>query len=308
MIFFPQRLQTRLLHYALPSMATAGFMTLYEIVNNVVFPDTNLWQSHAATILLTSMLAAPVAYIASRKYRRLYEHVRREIASRRSLVEHLGHLMKHANDIILLTDADWRIVDANHRALESYGYSLPELLQMHLPDLRTPKARKEFVQQMANLKDGDGSLGETVHQRKNGNTFPVEVSDRVISIGGIRCGLVIVRDITQHKARVQEMKRLTRLYATISQINQTIARVRSREQLFLDVCRITAEQGDFSLAWIGWLNPQTRDIVPLARAGTGQSCLDEIRVSANDRSLGSNFVDTCIREGKPCILNNFSSE
>src|ERR1035437_547776 len=70
----------------------------------------------------------------------------------------------------------------------------------------------------------------------------------------------------KHKAEV-EIRRLNRLYATLSQVNQCIVRARSREELFPKVCQIALEFGHFKTAWIGLLDAATGALIPIAKAG-----------------------------------------
>ena len=123
-----------------------------------------------------------------------------------AMAQRIELLMKNANDIILLTDKDWKILEANDRAVESYGYSRAELLRMRLTDLRAPEAHEDSSQQVWRLERDSTAMFETVHRRKDGTTFPVESSDRFVEVGGVRCGLAIIRDITQRK-EAQELAR-----------------------------------------------------------------------------------------------------
>ena len=54
--------------------------------------------------------------------------------------------------------------------------------------------------------DTEGILFETVHQRKDGRTFPVEVSSQGATIGGTRTLISVIRDITERK-RLEEKRR-----------------------------------------------------------------------------------------------------
>jgi PAS domain S-box-containing protein len=51
-----------------------------------------------------------------------------------------------------------------------------------------------------------GILFETTHRRKDGSTFPVEVSSQGATIGGVRALISIVRDITERKQIEQELQ------------------------------------------------------------------------------------------------------
>ena len=55
----------------------------------------------------------------------------------------------------------------------------------------------------------------------------------------------------KHRAE-EEIRRLNRLYATLSAVSQTVVRCRSRQQLLERICRIAVEVGQFRAAWVGW--------------------------------------------------------
>ncbi|MGY6275487.1 EAL domain-containing protein [Methylomonas sp. MgM2] len=77
---------------------------------------------------------------------------------------------------------------------------------------------------------------------------------------------VIDRKIEQVKA-VNELEQLNRMYAMLTQINRTIIRVESPQELYEAVCRIAFESGGFGLAWIGLLGPGYAEVTPVASAG-----------------------------------------
>jgi PAS domain-containing protein len=64
--------------------------------------------------------------------------------------------------------------------------------------LRASQAQNLTDDQMAQA-DAGGILFETIHRRKDGTTFPVEVSSQGAMIGGVRTLISIVRDITERK-------------------------------------------------------------------------------------------------------------
>ena len=146
------------------------------------------------------------ALLWARRDAHLLRHQLQTERERLALAQRVEHLMKSANDIILLADHDWRILEVNDRAVESYGYSRNELLRMAVPDLRAPEARADFARQTGQvITQGHGVL-QTVNQRKDGSTFPVEVSARDVEIGGAHFKLGIIRDITERK-RAEEVLR-----------------------------------------------------------------------------------------------------
>ncbi|HQH26674.1 MAG TPA: PAS domain S-box protein, partial [Oligoflexia bacterium] len=59
------------------------------------------------------------------------------------------------------------------------------------------------------------------------------------------------RDVTEHRAREARIARLTRLYAVLSRVNESIFRTREPQPLFEEVCRILVKQGQFPLVIVG---------------------------------------------------------
>ena len=125
-------------------------------------------------------------------------------ARMKEIVNHQDLLAGHSRDVIfLLGREDGHILEANSAAVETYGYSLAELLTLRISDLRTVETRDSLPAQMATA-DESGILFETRHRRKNGSTFPVEVSSQGATIEGARVLISVVRDITERKNAEQE--------------------------------------------------------------------------------------------------------
>lgn len=119
---------------------------------------------------------------------------------REMLVKHFEYLTKYANDIILIADETGKIVEANERALEAYGYTREELLRMKISDLSLPTEDTAiFRGQLERLKEQGELRYETVNRRKDGTAFPLEVSIRVIEVQGAKYLHGIARDITARK-------------------------------------------------------------------------------------------------------------
>ncbi|MEA3466449.1 MAG: diguanylate cyclase, partial [Thermodesulfobacteriota bacterium] len=116
----------------------------------------------------------------------------------RTLSKRLDNLTLYANDIILLCNTDGIIIDANERAIESYGYPLEELQRTtmrSLCDITDAKCDQLWEQ----LDQDEGVRFDSMQFRNDGTTFPVEISARWIDIDGIRLLQAIIRDISDRK-------------------------------------------------------------------------------------------------------------
>ena len=172
-------------------------------------------------------------------------------------------------------------MEANDRAVASYGYSLEELLSMNLGDLQLGGSREELAAQMNKVAMANGLVYEAVHRRKDGTIFPVEVSSRLVQVGDELVYWATVRDVTERRQAEEKIIYLNRLYALLSQINLAIVREKDMDRLFAEVCRIAVEHGKFSLAWIGLVDREKGMVRPVHSSGEAAGYLTGLRISSS---------------------------
>ncbi|MGQ9682087.1 MAG: PAS domain S-box protein [Anaerolineae bacterium] len=125
-----------------------------------------------------------------------------------ALLQRYRLFSENTRDIVLFVQRDGRIIEANRAAVETYGYTLPELLSLTSYDLR-PAGEAAVLDEQMSKADTQGILFETLHRRKDGSTFPVEVSSRGAEIDGQRILLSIIRDISERKRAEEDRERLS---------------------------------------------------------------------------------------------------
>lgn len=107
--------------------------------------------------------------------------------------------------------------------------------------------------------------------------------------------------LQQTEARLRHMNRL---YIMLSETNQLVVRVRDRELLFSEICRITVDHGGFHAACIGKTIPEKDIVTPIACYGAGaQEFLHGI-VSPAGGGTESDPVGTAVREGNAAFHNS----
>jgi PAS domain S-box-containing protein len=135
----------------------------------------------------------------------------RDISERKQVERtlHRYHLItENSRDIILFMRlSDGRILDANKAALNAYGYTRYEMLELTISDLRAPENRESIREQMS-LADTKGTLFETIHQTKDGRRLSVEVSSQGATIDGCRTLISVIRDISDRKSAAQQLLEL----------------------------------------------------------------------------------------------------
>ena len=95
-----------------------------------------------------------------------------------------------------------------------------------------------------------------------------------------------------------------RLYAVLSQCNQSIVHISEREALFARICEIAVELGEFRLAWIGLVDRKTQVVQPVAHAGADTGFFERVKISIRDEPNGRVPAGAAIREGRSVICND----
>ncbi|MBI5430842.1 MAG: EAL domain-containing protein [Nitrosomonadales bacterium] len=106
-----------------------------------------------------------------------------------------------------------------------------------------------------------------------------------------------------------QIHRLNKLYAALSQCNEAIVRAGSEDELFSVICRIVVQQGGMKMAWIGMVNDRDKRVVPVAAFGEGREYLEGLNISVDpDDPHSHGPTGIAIREGKPYWCNDFQHD
>jgi PAS domain S-box-containing protein len=169
---------------------------------------------HKGTVLIVTDISQRM--IIEREMQELME---RELAARMQMraERRFRDLLEAAPDGIIEVDREGRILTLNVVMEKMFGYQREELLgqsiEILIPeDMRTPHAghRAHYWKHPATRPMGSGL---SLHgRRKDGSTFPVEISlSPVISDDGF-CVTAIIRDITERKQSEERLQALQKQY------------------------------------------------------------------------------------------------
>ncbi len=190
-------------------------------------------------------------------------------------------LFERARDIILFVRRDGRIVEANGAAEAAYGYSRAELVSMTIQEVRVESPLS--IEAQLEQADTKGLLFEAVHRRKDGSSFPVEVSAQGVTLGGERVLLSIIRDITERKRAEEALRKSEEMLAE----SQRLAHLGSYE----------FEVPEGEVIW----SAETFRLLgrdPSRGAPSYEAFLEEYVYPA-DRAVVREVVDRAVRERKP---------
>jgi PAS domain S-box-containing protein len=116
-------------------------------------------------------------------------------------------LLDQSNDAIHVLDPETLgFLDVNGKACLSLGYAREELLAMRVHDIVVGFDEDRSARVDHQLLDSRSAIFEAVHRRKDGSTFPVEVSVKQVQLDRIY-RVAVVRDITERKRAEMELRR-----------------------------------------------------------------------------------------------------
>jgi len=106
-------------------------------------------------------------------------------------------------DGFLLLDTDGRLIEVNATYLRQSGYSREELLGKRIADLDY-KSGAAIARHMRRIMETGGDQFETIHRRKDGSMWHVEISTNYRAARGGQF-FAFLRDITERKRQEAEL-------------------------------------------------------------------------------------------------------
>jgi PAS domain S-box-containing protein len=209
---------------------------------------------------------------------------------------------------LIVYQADGPCLSANEAVAGILGVSRAELLQQNFRRLKSWQLSGLLAAADAALVGQAGRKLEVPLTSSAGKELWLSCDLVPFQYGSEAHLLLTLNDITERKANEHEIGRLNRLYAALSQVNQAIVRVKSREELFSEICRVIVEFGRFKLAWLGWLNPESREVTIEAQWGEVGEYLKNLRLYTNQPSDGLGPTSLCMLEGRTYVSNDFAAD
>lgn len=120
--------------------------------------------------------------------------------------EVLNSLMVTTLDGFWRVDMSGKIIDVNSVYCHQSGYTRDELLGMTLYDLEAIESKEDISAHVEKIMHSGGDLFESMHRRKDGSVWPVEISTTYCEVAGGQF-FGFLRDLSErHEAQV-ELKR-----------------------------------------------------------------------------------------------------
>ena len=170
------------------------------------------WVAFAVSLVLTLVLAfylyKKVRYTTEieRKVNqetRINQQLAEEISVRKQAQEkalRFGQILERSfNEIYVFNAESLKFIQVNEGARRNLGYAMEELQHLTPLDIKPEITHESFLERIAPLRTGaqETVVFNTVHRRKDGSTYPVEVNIQYITIESMPVFTAIVLDVTE---------------------------------------------------------------------------------------------------------------
>jgi PAS domain S-box-containing protein/diguanylate cyclase (GGDEF)-like protein len=224
-----------------------------------------------------------------------------------------SHMLENVELIALMLDRDARITYCNDYLLRLTGWERREVQGRDwFENFVPPEIRGEmegvFTSLVSDLPNAWHYENEIV--TRSGERRLVRWNNSVLrsAAGDVIGTASIGEDITEQRQAEERIRRLNRVYAVLSGINALIVRARDREQLLREACRIAVEDGGFSVAWTGIVDPASKELRPVAWEGATDEFMVTLARALRESEPGSGLVGRAVREMKPAISNDLEHD
>jgi len=145
----------------------------------------------------------------------------RDITERRQLKQAYQDVFENVSDGLVVHEPDTgEMVEVNERFCEMTGYSREELIGETVDRITADEEEYSYErakQLIQRARDEGPQLFEWQEQRKNGDTYPVEVHLSLVELRGQERVLASVRDITERKQRQRQLEETKRRFELVTE-------------------------------------------------------------------------------------------
>ncbi|MFN2110587.1 MAG: PAS domain S-box protein, partial [Anaerolineae bacterium] len=154
------------------------------------------------------------------------------VSSLRESEERYRQLFEAESDAVFLIDnATGRILEANSAAVTLYGYSREELLTRRNTDLSAePEDTREVTQTTPIDAEQVIVIPLRLHQKQDGEVFPVEITGRFFHWQGRPVHIAAIRDITSRKQAEQALEESEARYRSLFEDNNAVMMLFDKEE------------------------------------------------------------------------------
>lgn len=171
-----------------------------EVMGHIIAVDPNpVTSENNQTAILKIFASRSGAELERMKVQRELHQKNLELKDRLNEIELYHTTMKNLRDQIFWIDRDGNFIRVNEAVCKESGFELEELITMNVFDLNPTISKAEWDDKWNETRLQKQQILETVHRKKGGHLYPVEVTNNFIEYDGRAYFCSSVRDLRKRK-------------------------------------------------------------------------------------------------------------
>ncbi len=199
---------------------------------------------------------------------------------------------------------DRRFLRVNRKLAAMLGYTEEELVGRPVADFSYPGDLESPA------APGDAASPQWRFLRKDGAPLWASISMALArdAAGEPDYEILVLEDVTERRAQREKIERLTRVHALLSGTNAAIVRIRERNELFLETCRIAVSAGGFAVARVVELDAAGRGRVAAAIDTNPQAFERVVEAYNRDPRGAQGILALAIQTGEAQVSNDAAND
>jgi PAS domain S-box-containing protein len=144
----------------------------------------------------------------------------KQVEEREQELKKFKFIADHARDSFILMQQDGTFAYLNQQALKAWGYTEEEGRTLTVPDVDPIFQRQEFAELFVRAQSEPIPVFETLHKRKDGHVYPVEVHLTGLTIGKKPYLITVARDISVRKKIDEALRESNERFELVAKATQ----------------------------------------------------------------------------------------
>ncbi|MDB5121529.1 MAG: sensor protein [Sphingobacteriales bacterium] len=234
-----------------------------------------------------------------------YLRLKKEYTKQGKLDKQYRYLFsRNPNPMFIAKLQNQRIIEVNDAALESYGYTRKEFLNLSLSEIHSTANTTNVDSVLKTVKNKKMVSSRFLHRKKSGKDFSVSIISHKIDFNDQPCSIVLAIDINE---QVTNEQKLSEAYNIERKLNLTIEK---NEQIIEDSNEVNRRFGEVltkinnmvlvsdANGVITWANTSFEKFTGYtAEESIGRSAIELLTGSKTNRETVESFFRTAVQPG-----------